>query len=64
MAEEQSRHLGQGDPEDDFQPPDLRPLRELANAKNQPTLVLALAWPTAPAVPCLQATLTPRWRAM
>lgn len=30
MAEEQSRHLDQGDPEDDFQPPDLRPLRALA----------------------------------
>jgi hypothetical protein len=30
MSEEQSRHLDQGDPEDDFQPPDLRPLRALA----------------------------------
>jgi hypothetical protein len=30
MSEEQSRRLDQGDPEDDFQPPDLRPLRTLA----------------------------------
>jgi hypothetical protein len=30
MFEDQSRRLDQGDPEDDFQPPDLRPLRALA----------------------------------
>lgn len=30
MSEDQSRALGQGDPGDDFQPPDLRPLRALA----------------------------------
>jgi hypothetical protein len=30
MPEDQSCQLGQGDPEDDFQPPDLRPLRALA----------------------------------
>jgi hypothetical protein len=30
MSEEQSRHVSQRDPEDDFQPPDLRPLRALA----------------------------------
>jgi len=30
MSEEQSRHLDQSDPEDDFQAPDLRPLRALA----------------------------------
>jgi hypothetical protein len=30
MSEDQSRQIGQGDPEDDFQPPDLRPLRALA----------------------------------
>ena len=30
MPEEQSRQLDQGDAEDDFQPPDLRPLRTLA----------------------------------
>jgi hypothetical protein len=30
MPGEQSRYLGQGDPVDDFQPPDLRPLRALA----------------------------------
>jgi hypothetical protein len=30
MSEDPSRHVSQGDPEDDFQPPDLRPLRTLA----------------------------------
>ena len=30
MPEDQSRHLDQGEPEDEFQPPDLRPLRALA----------------------------------
>jgi hypothetical protein len=30
MPEDQSRQLDQGDPEDDFQPSDLRPLRALA----------------------------------
>jgi hypothetical protein len=30
MPEDQSRHLGQGEHEDEFQPPNLRPLRALA----------------------------------
>jgi len=30
MPEDQSSQVSQGDPEDDFQPPDLRPLRALA----------------------------------
>jgi hypothetical protein len=30
MSEDQSRQLNEADPEDDFQPPDLRPLRALA----------------------------------
>jgi hypothetical protein len=30
MPEEQAHQLNQGDPEDDFQPPDLRALRALA----------------------------------
>jgi hypothetical protein len=30
MPEDQSRQLDQGDPENDFQPPDLRPLRAVA----------------------------------
>ena len=30
MPEEQFHQLDQGDPEDNFQPPDLRPLRALA----------------------------------
>jgi hypothetical protein len=30
VPEDQSRQFNQGDPEDDFQPPDLRPLRALA----------------------------------
>jgi hypothetical protein len=33
MPEDQSRQLGQGDREDDFQPPDLRPLRALAECE-------------------------------
>ncbi len=33
MSEDQSRHVSQGDSEDDFQPPDLRPLRALAEGE-------------------------------
>jgi hypothetical protein len=33
MPEEQSSDLNMGDPEDDFQPPDLRPMRALAEGK-------------------------------
>jgi hypothetical protein len=42
MPEERSRHLDQSDPEDDFQPPDLGPLRalperdDLADARGRP----------------------------
>jgi hypothetical protein len=61
MPEERSRHLDQSDPEDDFQPPDLGPLRalperdELADARARLADVLGR--------PC-QRDPNARWRKM
>ena len=62
MSEEQSSQLNQGDPEDDFQPPDLRPLRALAEREELAEARARLADGLGNPLPA--DDLTRRWRAM
>jgi hypothetical protein len=62
MPEEAPSHFNQSDPGDDFQPPNLRPLRALAEREELADACARLA--DASVIPCLRATRTRRWRAM